>query len=113
MKSSPLFRLFNILPFYSQYKFSISMFVVKNRDTFILNSDIHTIHTIQDSDLHHPIYKLTKAQECVYYYGIMTCNKLPQNLKNVTNDVNKFKHALKNFSLLAPFTDCRSIQIGE
>jgi hypothetical protein len=67
---SPLFRLLNILPFYSQYIFSISMFVVKNRDTFILNSDIHSIHTRQDLDLHHPTYKLTKAQKGVYYSGI-------------------------------------------
>jgi hypothetical protein len=33
----PLFRLLNILLFYSQYIFSVSMFVVKNRDIFILS----------------------------------------------------------------------------
>jgi hypothetical protein len=32
----PLFRVLNILPFSSQYIFSLSMFVVKNMDIFIL-----------------------------------------------------------------------------
>jgi hypothetical protein len=73
------------------------MFVVKNRDTFILNSDIHSIHTRQGSDLLHPTYKLTKTQKGVYYSGIMIFNNLPQNVKNMTNDVTKFKHALKKF----------------
>jgi hypothetical protein len=109
----PVFRLLNTRPFYSQYIFSISMFVVKNKDTFILNSDIHSIHTRQGLALHHPTCKLTKVQKGVYYSGITIFNNLPQNFKNMTNDVNKLKHALKSFSILAPFTHCRSIQIGE
>jgi hypothetical protein len=43
----PLFRLLSILPFHSQYILSISIFVVKNMDIFISNSDIHSIHTRQ------------------------------------------------------------------
>jgi hypothetical protein len=54
-------RLLNILPFYSQYIFPVSMFVVKNTDIFILNSDIHNIHTRHGSDWHQPTYKLAKA----------------------------------------------------
>jgi hypothetical protein len=79
------------------------MFVVKNRDTFILNSDIHSIHTRQGSDLHHPTYKLTKAQKGVYYSRIMIFNNLPHKLKNMTNDVNNFKHALKKFPHIGSF----------
>jgi hypothetical protein len=81
----------NILPFYSQYILSIAMFVVKNMDTFTLNSDIQSIHTRQGSDLRYPTYKLTKVQKGVYCSGIKIYNNLPQNLKNMTNDVNKFK----------------------
>jgi hypothetical protein len=55
----PLFRLLNILPFYSQYILSISIFVVKNMDIFLLNLDIHSIHTRQGLELHHPTCKLT------------------------------------------------------
>jgi hypothetical protein len=54
----PLFRLLTILPFYSQYMLSISIFVVKNMDIFISNSDIHSsIHTRQGLHLHFPTYK--------------------------------------------------------
>jgi hypothetical protein len=52
------------------------MFVVKNMDTFTLNSDIHSIHTRQGSDLHHPTYKLTKVQKGVYCSGIKIYNNL-------------------------------------
>jgi hypothetical protein len=93
----PLFKHLNILPFYSQYIFSVSMSVVKNMDIFTLNSDIHSIHTRQGSDLHHPTYKLTKIQKGVYCSGIMIFNNLPQNLKNMTPEVNKFKHTSKEF----------------
>jgi hypothetical protein len=72
----PFFRLLNILPFHSQFIFSVSLFDVKNTDIFILNSDIYTIHTRQGSDLHHPIYKLTKVQKGVSYSGITIFNNI-------------------------------------
>jgi hypothetical protein len=65
-----MFRLLNILPFYSQYIFSVSMFIFKNMDIFILNSDIHNMHTRHGSDLHHPTYKLAEVQKGVVYSGI-------------------------------------------
>jgi hypothetical protein len=83
------------------------MFVVKNMDTFTLNSDIHNIHTRQGWDLHHPTYKLTKVQKGVYRSGIEIYNNLPLNLKNMTNDVNKFKHALKKFLHIGSFYSLR------
>jgi hypothetical protein len=49
--SCPLFRLLNILPFYSQYILCISILVAKNMDIFISNSDIHSIHTRQGLDI--------------------------------------------------------------
>jgi hypothetical protein len=71
------------------------MFVVKNTDIFILNSDIHNIHTRQGSDLHHSIYNLTEVQKGVSYSGITVFNNLPQNIKSLSSDANKFKNALK------------------
>jgi hypothetical protein len=57
----PLLKALNILPFYSQYIFSISILVVKNMDRFVTNSDIHGIHTRQGLDLHYTACKLTKV----------------------------------------------------
>jgi hypothetical protein len=41
-----------ILPLYSQYTFSILMCVVKHRDLFAINMELHKINTRQKSDLH-------------------------------------------------------------
>jgi len=60
-----LFKKLNILPLYRQYTFSLSVFVVKNRDSFKLNSAVHSINTKQGLDLRLPITNLTKAQKVV------------------------------------------------
>jgi hypothetical protein len=93
----PLFRQLNILPFYSQYIFSISMFVVKNLCTFKFNSDIHGINTRQGSDLHFPSNRLFKVQKGVYYSGIKILSNLPYSIRTLSSDVIKFKLALKRF----------------
>jgi hypothetical protein len=86
--------LLNILPFYSHYILSISIFVVTNWDIFMLNSDIHNIHTRHGSDLHYPAYNLAKVQKEV---------SLPHNIKSLSNNPNKFKHALRSFLLVGSF----------
>jgi hypothetical protein len=39
-----ILKALNILPFYSLYIFSVSVFIVKNMDKYMTNSDIHTIY---------------------------------------------------------------------
>jgi hypothetical protein len=64
-------------------------------DIFISNSDIHSIHTRQGLDLHYPAYKLTKVQKGVSFTGIRIFNNLPNSIKILSNDVNKFKSSLR------------------
>jgi hypothetical protein len=92
-----LFKALNILPFYSQYIFSVSVFVVKKMDKFVTNSDIHDIHTRQGLYLHYPTCKLTKVQEGVSFTGIRIFNNLPHSIKHMSEDINKFKYSLKKF----------------
>jgi hypothetical protein len=99
----PLFKALNILPFYSQYIFSISIYVVKNMDKFVTNSDIHGIHTRRGLDLHCPTCKLTKVQKWVSFTGIRTFNNLPLSIKNLSEDINKFKYSLKQFLQVGSF----------
>jgi hypothetical protein len=80
----PLFKALNILPFYSQYIFSVSLFVVKNMDKFVTNSDIHGIHTRQGLDIHYPTRKLTKIQNWVFFTGIRIFNNLPCRIKSLS-----------------------------
>ena len=46
-----LFKELNILPIHSQYIYSILLFVIKNRDQFLFNSQVHEIKTRQASNL--------------------------------------------------------------
>jgi len=77
------FKKLQILPLYSQYIYSLLMFVVKNRDLFKLNSDIHKISTRYSNDLHLPSAQLKLFQKRVFYSGIKTYNHLPLTIKEL------------------------------
>jgi hypothetical protein len=99
----PRFSQLNILPLYSQYIFSLLLFVVKNMDIFSFNSDVLIINTSQVSHLHLPANKLTKVQKGVNYSGFRIFNNLPQSIKDLSSDVINFKQTLKKFLLLGSF----------
>ena len=92
-----LFKSLKILPLASQYIFSLAMFVVKNRELFNLNSDIHYFATRYNNDFHLPSAQLTLFQRGVYYSGIKIFNHLPLSIKNLARDIRQFKRALKGF----------------
>jgi len=75
-----LFKKINILSLESQYIFSLLLFVVKIRELYKSNSDIHSINTRRSTDLHPPISKLT-FQNGAYYFGVKVFNHLPNSLK--------------------------------
>jgi hypothetical protein len=90
-----LFKKLQILPFYFQYIFSLLMFVVKNRELFTLNSDIHHIDTIYNNDFHLPSTQLNQFQKGVFYSRMKTYNHLLSSIKDLSHDMNQFKRALK------------------
>ena len=92
-----LFKKLNILPLQSQYIFSPLMFVVKNKDLFITNSDVHSFNTRSHYDLHIPAGNLAVFQNGVWYSGIKIYNHLPPTIKQQSYDISKFKAALKRF----------------
>jgi len=60
-----LFKKLEILPLYSQYIYSISIFVIKNKHLFYTNNQIHSIHTRFKTNLHPPTANLTKSKRSV------------------------------------------------
>ena len=99
-----LFKKLNILPLYSQYILSIQLFVVNNIDEFTINSDVHSIRTWHRFDLHHPpLARLMKYKKGIYYSGIKIFNYLPQNIKNLSRNVKKFKLTHKRFLSVGSF----------
>jgi hypothetical protein len=81
-----------------QYIFSILLFVIKNNEIFLTNSEIHSIRTRYSANLHPPLLHLTKAQKGVYFSAIKIYNLLPQRIKKLSGNANKFKVTLKKIS---------------
>jgi hypothetical protein len=92
-----LFKQLRILSLPSQYIFSLLVFVIKNRDFFQSNSEIHNLSTRFSHNLHLPSTNLTLVQKGVLYSGSKICNHLPSNIKALSNDAKRFKHTLKNY----------------
>jgi hypothetical protein len=99
-----LFQRLEILPLYSQYIFSPSIFVIKNKHLYNTNpKQIHSVHTRFKTNLHPPIANLTKFQKGVYYSGIKIFNNLPHGIKDLANEIKLFQNALKRFFLITSF----------
>jgi len=64
-----LFRRLVILPLQSQYVFSVLLFVVKNKDLYTINQEMHNITTRLNIKLHPPVCNLTVFQKRAYYSG--------------------------------------------
>jgi len=94
-----LFKHLQILSLPSQYIFSLLVFVIKNRDFFQSNSEIHKLNTRYNWNLHLPSTNLTSVQKGVLFSGSKIYNHLPSNIKALSNDARRFKSALKIISL--------------
>jgi hypothetical protein len=71
-----------ILTLTSQYIFCLLLFVVKKRELFSLNKDLHYSNTRQWVNFHQPAAHLKRYQLGPYYMGIKLYNTLPAFLKN-------------------------------
>jgi hypothetical protein len=94
------FRDMNILPLRSQYIYSLMMFVIKNREIFNTNSDCYEIDTRQNMNIHMYQVNLAKYGNGVYHMAARIYNGLPNELKIIVNNPNKFKASLKEFLYL-------------
>ena len=92
-----LFKRLEILPLKSQYILSTLLFVVKNKDLFTTNQEIHNINTRCNTNLHPPTCNLMVYQKGVYFSGIKLFNHLPPDIKSLSKEIKLFKPALKRF----------------
>ena len=92
-----LFKKLEILPLYSLYIFSMSVFVIKNKHLFYTNNQIHSIHRRSKTNLYPLTANLTKIQKGVYYLATKIFNNLPHNIKDLANEIITFWNALKRF----------------
>jgi hypothetical protein len=98
-----IFKKRGILTLYSQFIYSTLIFVVKYKDKFIINTEVHEINTCHKLDLHVLSVRLTEIQKGLYYSGTILYNSLARNIKKVVYDVDRFKQKLKDFLIENPF----------
>jgi hypothetical protein len=70
------FRILNILPLISQYKFFLVLFVANNKNQFRLNSEVHSIYTINNFDFIQPLLHLIAYKKGPFYVDIKVYNSL-------------------------------------
>jgi len=87
------------LPLASQYILSILVFVNKNRELFLSNSDIHSINTRYNQNLHMSTTNLTMVQKGVLFSWSRIYNCLPSRIKALSNDAKSFKSTLERYLL--------------
>jgi hypothetical protein len=91
------FKKLKILQLPSQYILSLLLFVINNRDYFMVNSKIHNNNTRTKSNLHPPVSNLSAYQKETDNSGIKVFNSLPTQMKDLSHNRNQFKSALKIF----------------
>jgi hypothetical protein len=91
------FRDLSILPLRSQYIYSLMIFVVKNKEMFDSNNLHYEINTRHIMDIHMTQVNLVIYRKGVNYMAARIYNSLPHTLKEISKDIKKFKHNLKEF----------------
>jgi hypothetical protein len=89
------FKTIKILPFYSQYIFSILIYIINNRHLFITNQEVRNVNTRSNLKFHVPGSNLAKFQKGLYYSGIKLFNHLPSSIRSLANDTKLFRTTLK------------------
>ena len=79
-----------ILTLLSQYILSLLLFVIRNKNQFMINFKVYHIDTWQHANFHQPSMHLTKYQKGMYFLDVMVFNKLPTYIKIESDNPKKF-----------------------
>jgi len=90
-----LFFNLKILPLPSQYILSLLLFMIRNKNQWLVNSGVYHTDTRQHANFHHPSVNVAKNQKAVYCLGVKVCNMLPSNIKTEFPNPKKCKVVLQ------------------
>ena len=71
--------------------------MIRNKNQFLVNSELHNIDTRQHANFHQPSVSVTIYQKGVYYLGVNVFNMLRSYIKTEFDNPKKFKVVLQNF----------------
>ena len=98
-----LLNQFNILTLPAQYIFSVLIFVIENRDSFVVNNTVHGYNTRNNFDFHLPSTHLSIVQRGVLHSGCRIFNSLPLFIKGHSEKPCYFRKLLKSYLLEQSF----------
>ena len=78
-------------------------FVINNKEIFDTNKDYYEKDTRQNMNIHVYQVNLAKYRNGVYHMAARIYNGLPNTLKVISNNTNKFKASLKEFLFVNSF----------
>jgi ferritin len=73
------------------------MYIVKNKQSFTNNWEIHSHNTRTTNNLHIPTVNTTKYKRGAYYMSSKIFNQLSNYIKNTANNEKTFKKVLHRF----------------
>jgi hypothetical protein len=79
------------------------MFVVRNPKYYLTNNNIHHINTRKVGMLHVSSVRLSLAKRGMLYSSIKVFNKLPKNIRKMSDNVKIFKSMLRSFLASSAF----------
>jgi hypothetical protein len=71
--------------------------MIRNKNKFLVNSEIHHIDTRQQANFHQPSVNVAKYQKEVYCFGVKVFNLLPSYIEIEFENAKKFKVVLQKF----------------
>jgi hypothetical protein len=92
-----LFFNLKILPLTSHYIFPLLLFMIRNKNQFLVNSEIYHTDTRQYANFHQPSVNVVKYQKGAYYLCVKVLNILPCYIKTQFGNPRKFKAVLQKF----------------
>jgi hypothetical protein len=87
---------YEILTLPSQYLLSLFLFMIRNKNQFLVNFEIHHIDTRQQANFHQPSVNVAKYQKGVCYLGVKVFNMLPSYIKAESDNPKNLKWFYKN-----------------
>jgi hypothetical protein len=92
-----LFFNVEILTLPSQYILFLLLFMIRNKNQFLVNSEIHHKDTRQQANFHQPSVNVATYQKGAYCFGVKVFNMLPSYIKTEFENPKKFKVVLQKF----------------
>jgi len=77
--------------------------MIRNKNQFLVNSEICHTDTRQRANFHHPSVNVAKHQKTVYYVRVKVFNMLPSYIKTEFDNLKNLKRFYENFYMKTPF----------